>query len=83
MSKKINWMHLVCRHGCVRPVVGLYLVPNGCICFPDHIQALCRQHAIKGLQNNEMTILVERESEGPTYSQVDPITAQRLSKKLS
>jgi hypothetical protein len=30
------------------PVVGLYSAPEGCICYPDRIQALSGQHAIKG-----------------------------------
>lgn len=36
-----------CRHGCADPVVGIYHIPEGCWCFPDQVQALCGQHAIK------------------------------------
>jgi len=56
----LDWDKLRCRHGCDHPVVGLYHAPDGCICFPDPVQALCNQHAVKGMQNNDMTILIER-----------------------
>jgi hypothetical protein len=56
-----DWEALKCRHGCSSPVVGIYHAPNGCLCFPDPVQALCGQHAIKGMQNNEMTVLIARQ----------------------
>lgn len=56
----VDWDHLKCRHGCAHPVVGLYRAPDGCLCFPDPVQALCGQHAIKGIQNNEMYLLLAR-----------------------
>lgn len=33
-----------CRFGCKDPAAGIYYVPNGCICWPDPVQALCAQH---------------------------------------
>lgn len=59
-STKFNWETLKCRFGCDSPVAGLYHAPEGCICFPDMIQALCQQHAVKGMQNNDMSLLVSR-----------------------
>jgi hypothetical protein len=59
-AKAIDWQSLACRFGCDDPVIGLYFAPDGCWCFPDRIQALCEQHAVKGLQNNDMTLLLER-----------------------
>lgn len=50
---------MTCRFGCDSGVVGLYSAPSGCICWPDKIQALCAQHAVKGMQNNDMTAIVE------------------------
>lgn len=57
----MDWQSLQCRHGCDAPVAGLYHAPDGCLCWPDHIQALCEQHAVKGMQNNEMTVLLVRD----------------------
>jgi hypothetical protein len=64
MNEAVPWGKLAGRFGCDpqrHPVVGLYSAPEGCICYPDRIQALCGQHAIKGEQNNAMTPLVERD----------------------
>jgi hypothetical protein len=74
----LPWDKLACRFGCHpqrHPVVGLYLAPDGCHCYPDQIQALRGQHAIKGQQNNAMTPLIER---GEFKSRRKP-TAIRLS----
>ena len=60
----IDWDKLTCRFGCDparNPVAGLYHAPDGCICYPDPVQALCAAHAIKGQQNNDMTPIIERE----------------------
>lgn len=43
------WDALRCRHGGPKhharaPVVAIVHVPEGCVCWPDPIQALCRQH---------------------------------------
>lgn len=57
---KINWKALTCRFGCKSPVAGLYHAPDGCICWPDKVQALCIQHAQKGLQNTNMETILER-----------------------
>jgi hypothetical protein len=60
----IQWDELQCRFGCDRdknPVVGLYYAWAGCWFWPDKIQALCAQHAVKGLQNNDMRVLIERD----------------------
>ena len=59
----MNWEKLKCRFGCGAPVAGLYYAPSGCWCFPDHIQALCSQHAVKGLQNNDMELILAREKD--------------------
>jgi hypothetical protein len=41
---------LKCRFGCDDPI-GIYHAPEGCICWPDKIQALCPQHVIKARNN--------------------------------
>lgn len=33
-----------CRFGC-EDSIGLFFMDEGCACYPDHIQALCAQHA--------------------------------------
>lgn len=48
-SDAIDWDALRCRHGgelhhARAPVVAIVHVPEGCVCFRDPIQALCRQH---------------------------------------
>lgn len=41
-----------CRHGCKKaPVFGLYRAPEGCICFPDRLIALCNHHRGKSISN--------------------------------
>lgn len=35
---------LACLHGCDGPIIGVYYMPSGCICFPDKVQALCAYH---------------------------------------
>jgi dCTP deaminase len=35
-----------CRFGCRAPAVGIFYVPEGCICWPDPVQALCAQHVV-------------------------------------
>jgi hypothetical protein len=36
---------LKCRFGCDAPVLGIFHMPQGCICWTDPIQALCEHHA--------------------------------------
>jgi hypothetical protein len=43
--------NLKCRHGCDEGIVGIFYFPNGCLCFPDQIQALCRQHMERAASN--------------------------------
>lgn len=44
-----------CRFGCKNESVGLFWFSKGvgCICWPDHVQSLCAQHAFKAKQNND------------------------------
>ena len=62
-AEEIDWDTLRCRHGDSNPVAGLYHAPEGCICFPDPVQALCSQHAVKCMQNNAMYLIVARPAE--------------------
>lgn len=41
----LSWLR--CRYGCAAPVVGVFHMPDGCACWPERVQALCGQHAIK------------------------------------
>jgi hypothetical protein len=43
------WDALRCRHGgpehhARSPVVAIVSVPEGCVCWPDPVQALCQHH---------------------------------------
>jgi hypothetical protein len=61
MLNLVDWSKLKCRFGCDAAVVGIYHAPQGCVCWPDPVQALCAQHAIKADQNvNEFEPLVLR-----------------------
>lgn len=51
-------MELKCRFGCKNPV-GIYHVPEGCICWADPIQALCMQHFIKAESEGPITRIVD------------------------
>lgn len=48
-----------CRFGCREPAAEIVYVPEGCICWPDPVQALCEQH------------LITLESTGPTRTLLD------------
>lgn len=40
-------INIHCRFGC-EEVIGIYSIPEGCLCFPDDKeQALCAQHLYK------------------------------------
>lgn len=51
---------LACRFSCDDPVVGIYYIPEGCWCWPDPVQALCAQHAIKVESTGEIICLIKR-----------------------
>lgn len=46
-----------CRFGCDDPV-GIYHVPEGCICWRDPVQALCAQHFYKAESDGPVTLIV-------------------------
>ena len=63
-----------CRFGCkLSPAIGIYLAEfkgaPGCICWPDHVQALCAQHVMKAEGNgvilDEIVSFREEEEECP------------------
>lgn len=51
-----------CRFGCSDPV-GIYYVPEGCICWRDPVQALCPQHFYKAESEGPVTLIVELKNE--------------------
>lgn len=51
-----------CRFGCNHPI-GLFHVPQGCICWTDPVQALCPQHFITAESNGPVTEIVSFERE--------------------
>jgi hypothetical protein len=48
---------LKCRFGCEH-VVGIFYIPDGCVCWPDPVQALCGQHAIKSQSFGPIQLIV-------------------------
>jgi hypothetical protein len=52
------WAEVECRFGCNAPPIGIFHVPEGCHCWPDTVQALCAQHAVKAESKGSMTLLV-------------------------
>ena len=51
-----------CRFGCRDRAVGIFWFKggDGCICWPDPVQALCAQHEIKAKQNHTGVVDVTR-----------------------
>lgn len=49
---------LRCRFGCDE-VVGIFSVPDGCICWADPLQALCSQHAIKAQSGGPIICVID------------------------
>jgi len=47
-----------CRFGCANPV-GVYHVPEGCICWSDPVQALCAQHFLTAESNGPISLLLD------------------------
>ena len=58
----IDWSVVRCRFHprCLSPVVGLYAMPHGCVCWSDPVQALCAQHIISAESAGPITPIVER-----------------------
>jgi hypothetical protein len=54
----IDWDKLKCRFGCDNPI-GIFHVPDGCICWRDPVQALCMQHFITAESTGPITIIVD------------------------
>lgn len=48
-----------CRFGCDSPAIGIYHVPEGCICWPDPVQALCIQHFITAESEGPITLVLK------------------------
>lgn len=61
-----------CRFGCPNPI-GIFHVPEGCICWEDPVHALCEQHFITAESTGEIVCLVDL-----TITPPDPTTTQRL-----
>ena len=47
-----------CRFGCDAPV-GIFHMPEGCICWRDPVQALCAQHVIKAESSGPISCIVD------------------------
>lgn len=52
-----------CRFGCKDPAVGIFYIKEGCICWPDHIQALCMQHFITAESEGDVLEIISFEEE--------------------
>ena len=63
---EIDWDKLQCRFASPThnaPVIGIYHVPKGCICWPDPIQALCMQHFVTAESAGPIVCIVVRPEE--------------------
>lgn len=47
-----------CRFGCEGPI-GIFHVPQGCICWDDPVQALCQQHFVTAESTGPITLLAD------------------------
>lgn len=57
---EIRWDLLRCRFNHDAAVVGLFFMPKGCVCWPDPVQALCRQHLIKAESTGSIEVIAWR-----------------------
>ena len=55
----IPMMMLPCRFEHKILATGIWYFNKGCACFPDHIQALCDQHAVNAAPIDEMVKLID------------------------
>jgi hypothetical protein len=58
MLKNIDFETLKCRFGCDNPI-GIFHIPEGCVCWRDPVQALCMQHFVKAESTGPITIVVD------------------------
>lgn len=50
--------NIKCRFGCDAPI-GIFHVPEGCICWRDPVQALCGQHLYKAESMGSVICIVD------------------------
>lgn len=55
-----------CRFGCTDMPIGIYHVPEGCICYRDPIQALCAHHFSRAQSEGHIIWLIARFAKGIT-----------------
>lgn len=48
-----------CRFGCADPVVAIVHVPEGCVCWPDPVQALCMAHLAKVQSPGPISVAID------------------------
>jgi hypothetical protein len=46
-----------CRFGCPNPI-GIYHIPDGCVCWTDPVQALCSQHLTKVQSTGSINLIL-------------------------
>jgi hypothetical protein len=56
--KTVTTEDIPCRFGCAG-AVGIFWVPQGCVCWPDPVQALCQQHAIRAQSTGPIVLIAE------------------------
>ena len=49
---------IMCRFDGHAPAWAVYHMPKGCVCWPDPVQALCHQHAIKAESAGPIALVV-------------------------
>ncbi len=55
---------LKCRYECDDPPIGIYHTPEGCVCWPDPVQALCIHHAVRVQSEGSIDLLVDLTVDG-------------------
>lgn len=61
----MNITDIPCRFGCDGPTT-LFWFPRGCVCYPDQVQALCKQHEITAEPLESMSSIEVRAEKGET-----------------
>jgi hypothetical protein len=69
---------LTCRFGCKSPVVGVFHVPAGCVCWRDPVQALCAQHgSIDRANHMPAGLRVTLAAPAVDHIRIEPLRADR------
>jgi hypothetical protein len=68
---------------CSGAPVGVFHVPEGCNCWPDPLQALCAQHAVKVHSTGPISLLLDFRAPASEPNEKSPASRSQRGASLS